>query len=308
MAENRGSHRPSHPHRTDVTVVMPVYNGEPFVREAVESVLAQTHRALHLVVVDDGSDDATPATLAGISDDRLEVLTLPHNQGRTAAVTAGLGRVDAPFVAVIGADDVVLPAWIAESLARLGEAPHADVVSCQYATMDEAGTLDGFTSSMPTSHEAIAVDLLLYPALSQGGSVGSSEIMRRIGYQAPFDVAEDYHLWADLLLGGCRFANLPAAHYLYRQHAHQSTRLERPEMTAAHHVVQQHLVDGLWPGEKVAARTAILPWVRSRHAALLPGAPAAPPTSISHCAPPASSSTTPCRCWIVTRSPRCGLR
>src|SRR5205807_1139451 len=56
-----------------ISVLMPVRDGEPYLREALESILAQTHRELEVVVVDDGSDDATPAILSSYGDPRLRV-------------------------------------------------------------------------------------------------------------------------------------------------------------------------------------------------------------------------------------------
>ena len=87
---------------------MPVRDGERFLVEAVESVLAQTEPDLELVVVDDGSTDSTPRLLAGLTDPRVRVLTQPP-LGLTAALNAGCAAAAAPVIARMDADDVALP-------------------------------------------------------------------------------------------------------------------------------------------------------------------------------------------------------
>jgi glycosyltransferase involved in cell wall biosynthesis len=69
-----------------VSVIMPIYNGEAFLREAIESVLAQTHRDFELVAVDDGSTDASPAIIAefAAADARVRVITQPNGGGARA--------------------------------------------------------------------------------------------------------------------------------------------------------------------------------------------------------------------------------
>ena len=96
-----------------VSVLMAVYNGAPWVADAARSVLAQTLGDLELVVVDDGSTDATGDVLAGVGDSRLRVERREH-EGLTRALNYGLRVARAPLVARLDADDIALP----ERLAR----------------------------------------------------------------------------------------------------------------------------------------------------------------------------------------------
>ena len=92
------------------SVVMPVRDGERFLVEAVESVLAQTLRDFELVAVDDGSTDRTPELLAELArrDPRVRVHTQAPG-GLTAALNAGCALASAPYIARMDADDVALP-------------------------------------------------------------------------------------------------------------------------------------------------------------------------------------------------------
>ncbi len=89
---------------------MSVYNGERFLREAIESILAQTLSDLELVVIDDGSTDSTPQLLAGYAatDSRIAVHRQP-NQGLAVAINNGVRLARAPLIARLDADDVALP-------------------------------------------------------------------------------------------------------------------------------------------------------------------------------------------------------
>src|SRR5690349_19913154 len=94
-----------------VSVVIPVYNGERFVVEAVLSILAQTFRDLECIVVDDGSTDRTPELLAieQTGDPRLVVHRQPTNMGFRAALNTGCALARGELVARMDADDVSLP-------------------------------------------------------------------------------------------------------------------------------------------------------------------------------------------------------
>lgn len=247
------------------TIIMPVYDGEPFVAEAVRSVLDQTCAEVRLIVVDDGSRDATPITLASFHDPRMQVITLPENGGRSAAVRAGLAHVRTPYVGFCGADDVQHPTLVEKELAFLRAHPEVDVVSCQLQPIDETGRDVPGRVDLPLTHEGIVEAMLVGAAISQGGSLGRTEVLTRIGFAAPFDVAEDYFLWVEMLLDGRRFANLSEDLYLYRQHPRQSMRAEREEMLHAHLAVQRMLVDRLWPDADEAVREDVKAWLAWCH-------------------------------------------
>ncbi len=110
----------------DVTVVMPVYNEEARVGQAIERVLALPF-VNELIVVDDGSTDGTVAQVAGVQDERLRLLQQPLNRGKGAALRLGFVVATSPFVAVHDADLEYDPADIAKLLVPLRDG-RADVV------------------------------------------------------------------------------------------------------------------------------------------------------------------------------------
>jgi len=110
-----------------VTVIMPVYNGARYIRQAIQSVLGQTCQDWELIVVNDGSTDATPSILAGFSDRRITVIHQP-NQGEAVARNAALNAACGEYIAFLDADDLYLPNALADLMLYLDAHPEMDVV------------------------------------------------------------------------------------------------------------------------------------------------------------------------------------
>lgn len=104
---------------------MPVFNGAPFLAEALESVFQQTHPNLELIVVDDGSTDDTPAVIAAYGD-RVRALAQP-NAGPAAARNHGVRAARGELVAFLDADDLWLPEKLSRQLARFAARPDLDL-------------------------------------------------------------------------------------------------------------------------------------------------------------------------------------
>jgi glycosyltransferase involved in cell wall biosynthesis len=93
-----------------VSVVLPTYDRAPLITRAIRSVLEQTLTDFELIVVDDGSTDATQEAVADIADPRLRFIELAENRGAAAARNVGIRAASAPFIAFQDSDDEWLPA------------------------------------------------------------------------------------------------------------------------------------------------------------------------------------------------------
>ena len=202
----------------EVSVVMGVYNGADHLFKTLDSVLCQHGVAFEVVVVDDGSDDASAAILAARQerDDRLRVLRHEQNQGLTAALITACRAACGEFIARQDVGDISLPGRLETQARVLRDHPDVVLTACGTRYLSPEGW-PLFESVQP---EDAADDALRStdPRRLRGPSHhGATMFSRRVyeqvgGYRRAFRVAQDLDLWTRLVEHG-RF--LPTARVLY---------------------------------------------------------------------------------------------
>lgn len=123
-----------------VSVVMPTYNGQRFLRRAVESILNQTFCDFELIVIDDASTDSTPRIIADFDDDRLIVMTNERNLGIAGATNRGLAAARGEYVALQDHDDISLPHRLQTQVDYLDAHPKIALVGSAATLIDENDT------------------------------------------------------------------------------------------------------------------------------------------------------------------------
>lgn len=115
-----------------ITIIVPVYQVKDYIKECVESLLAQTYENLEILLIDDGSTDGSGEICGeyALKDSRVQVIR-QENQGLSAARNTGIALAKGEYVAFVDSDDVVLPDY-AETLYRLLERYQADIAFCAY--------------------------------------------------------------------------------------------------------------------------------------------------------------------------------
>lgn len=183
-----------------VTVIVPVYNEERFLFAAAASILRQTFKDFELILVDDGSTDASTSMVADFAatDDRVKPVTLVHC-GQSRALNAGRASARGDLLAIIGADDVAHPGWLATMAAFFDD--HRDVAAagCELEVIDETGNRIDAWERREDAH----VDIDAFPPVLHlpyhPGSVMRREAVEAIGgYRPMFDSAEDLDLFLRL--------------------------------------------------------------------------------------------------------------
>ena len=179
-----------------VTVLMAVYNGEPFLSQAIASILEQTWRDFEFLIVDDGSTDRTEEVIRGYDDRRIRLISNDRNLGLPRTLNRGLGLATGTFVARQDADDIAEPDRLARQIAFCAAHPDVALVGTWYREIDEAGVA-GPTLTLPRDHTAICWDLLFYCPFVHSAALWRREVVReRVGpYDESLAYAQDYQLW-----------------------------------------------------------------------------------------------------------------
>src|SRR4028118_1589922 len=121
-----------------ISVIIPVYNGEKTIRETIESILNQTFTDFELIVINDGSQDATLEIVECIQDSRLKVFSYP-NAGQAASRNQGISHACGRYISFIDADDLWAPDKLEAQLKALQANPQAAVAYSWTKCIDELG-------------------------------------------------------------------------------------------------------------------------------------------------------------------------
>lgn len=207
-----------------VSVAMSVYNGERFLREAIDSILAQTFTDFEFVILDDGSSDSTRAIIDDYAarDSRIRAI-FRENRGLIVSLNQLLAESRAPLIARMDADDIAHRERFAQQVVFLGDNPDHGVVGCWTADIDEDGsryTIRGRDHPLTHSEFLLAIEeggpLLCHP-----GVIFRRDLVRSVGgYHAAFKHCEDLDLWLRLA-SVTRIANLPERLVYYRHYSDQ---------------------------------------------------------------------------------------
>ncbi|MBK7946176.1 MAG: glycosyltransferase [Flavobacteriales bacterium] len=191
-----------------VSVVMPVFNAERFLREAITSILEQRFTDLEFILINDGSTDGSAAIIASFTDPRITVIT-QANQGISAALNTGIAAARGGFIARMDADDVSHPDRIAQQVAFLQAHPDIGMLGTWATVEDEHGNRTGELEH-PTDDARIRYALLFdSPFVHPSMMVRGALFQRTGGYDSDPAIFEDHDLWSRMILH-TRAANLPA--------------------------------------------------------------------------------------------------
>ncbi len=241
-----------------VSVIMPAYNAEAYLAEAIDSVLAQTYADLELVIVNDGSIDGTPVIAEryrALHPDRIRIVS-QANQGLAAARNAGMRTATGAVLALLDSDDEWQPEFLAEQMRLLDRDPRIAIVTGN--ARNRGGAHDG-QPVRPVPDDRPAPDLIEMLRDESAifiMSVFRREVVERIGgFDERFRTNEDYDFWIRAALAGFAFARNPAPLAFYRRHEQSLSASETRMLAGILRVFRKTL---LCCAEGTPARAVIL--------------------------------------------------
>ena len=201
-----------------MAIVTPTYNMAPFLRDAIDSVLAQDHPHIDYLVVDGGSTDGTVELLRSYGD-RIRWISEP-DRGQAHAVNKGLAATDGEVFAFLNADDTYLPGAVSEAIAALEHRPEAVGVYGRGWYVDRDGRRLGAFPTEAFSHARLAhTCFILQPATFLRRSV----VEELGGFDESLFYALDYDLWIRISRSGRELALVDAEWATARMHAGSKT-------------------------------------------------------------------------------------
>lgn len=203
--------------RPVISVLMCVYNGELYLKQAVESILSQTYRQLEFVVVNDGSTDATGEMLDSYKDPRIVRVDNDTNLGLVGALNRGRRVARGQYIARMDADDVSEPLRLERQLRYLERHPEVGVLGTYMRQV--SGNRDGLAPFRPpTLHDVIEWTMLFECPVAHATVMMRKRTLEAVhGYDPSYPYNEDTELWSRAIVR-TRFANLPEMLYCRRWH------------------------------------------------------------------------------------------
>ena len=221
-----------------VSVLMPVYNGEKYLAQALESIEAQTFTDYEIICVDDGSTDRSAEVLQAWQDERLRVIR-QENGGVVSALNTGLRHCRGEYIARMDCDDIAEPGRLELQVVFLDQ--HRDVVAAGsfMKIIDAAGkVVDSW--HIPASPQRMQQRLYLMPPLFHPTVMFRRQPARKCGDYPDVKHVEDYALWMRLARVG-KLANIPETLLQYRVHSGNVSETARATQQRNHRALRRQL-------------------------------------------------------------------
>jgi glycosyltransferase involved in cell wall biosynthesis len=208
----------------EVSVILPVYNAEEFLTEALQSVLNQSYQRFELIAIDDGSTDGSAQILAEFARrDKRVAMHRRQNRGVAATANECLERAKNDFVVRIDADDVMLPNRIERQVWFMQQHPDISVASCYAWLIDRKGKILARAKPKVNIERGIReCEPNHFVSLIQPATIMRRQDVAAVGgYSSGYRFAEDRELWGRLVTSGYRLGVQPE--FLVKQRIHGSS-------------------------------------------------------------------------------------
>jgi succinoglycan biosynthesis protein ExoO len=216
----------------EVTVIMPAYNSELYLSQAINSTLNQTFNNIEIIIINDASTDGTLAIAKSFTDQRLKIITTQKNAGAAAARNLGLQSASGKWIALLDADD-----WYSEerleALLRIANIENPDMIADDLFYIKDKDKLP-WTTLLNDSSEKIdqikTIDPLYFLEIDLPGKSGltlglTKPLIKReflmkhqIEYAENIRLGQDFWFYLKCLGYGAKFIFVPQAYYFYRSH------------------------------------------------------------------------------------------
>lgn len=203
---------------TDISVVLSVKDGAKYIKDAVESILTQTHKDFEFIIINDGSTDETAEILESFQDERITIITHSTAKGISTSVNKGLALAKGSYIARMDADDISAPQRLQKQFEYMENNPECVALGCSYHLMDENSHIYRKAYSNFSDDECRFMLMFNYPFCNPSLMLRKATLDKhQINYNEDLPVAEDHDLLIRLAAHG-KIGCLKDYLFIYRTH------------------------------------------------------------------------------------------
>lgn len=200
-----------------ITVLMPVFNAENDIYEAIQSILTQSFEDFEFLIIDDGSTDKSVEIISSFEDGRIRLERNEKNLGLVPTLNKGIGLAKGVYIARMDSDDISLGDRFFKQL-QLLEEKNADIVGCHFNVIDRRGNFLRKIQA-PLTPEEFVVCLANTVPFAHGSVMMRKSFLEKNKLEyGPGLYSEDYDLWMRMYEKGARFANCDLTLFCYRDY------------------------------------------------------------------------------------------
>lgn len=212
-----------------ISVVMPVYNEEKYLKETIDSILNQTYTDFEFIIVNDGSTDRTDEIILSYKDKRIVYLKNETNLQIVKTLNKGIKCAKGKYIARMDADDISLPERFEKQTAFMESNPEIGVCGTWVQIFGDNKITR--TRKYPTASNEIKMALMFYSPIVHPSVFIRKSLFDKYAYTEDYEKAEDYYLWYQVK-NNFNFANLPQVLLKHRLHGEQtSTLFSNPQLS-----------------------------------------------------------------------------
>lgn len=195
------------------TVLMPVYNCAPFLREAIDSVLEQNFTDFNFLIINDGSTDDSEKIILSYNDNRIAYIKNEKNIGLVNTLNKGIDLIDTRYIIRMDGDDISMPGRFKRLVEEMDTHPEMGVISSYLKLFGDKTQ----TWKMPLNDREIKAGLIFNSTIAHAPCIIRTEVLKRhnIRYSNNFPHMEDWDLWFRLMKH-TTFLGIPEVLYRYR--------------------------------------------------------------------------------------------
>lgn len=207
-----------------ISILMPVYNVEKYVGEAVQSIINQTYRNFELIILDDGSKDNTVPVIKSFNDSRIRLYENEH-LGLSEQLNYGISVANGDFIARMDGDDISKNERLEKQLLFLTKHPEIDIIGTSYEFIDKNGKSKR-TKILHEIHSEISASMPVLTSVCHASILARKNVFQLAQGYNNIAFCEDQDLFLRLINQGFKFHNMKEVLYLYREPAREKTQKE----------------------------------------------------------------------------------